>query len=153
MWGQFPCERVRPLVVLALLSVATFAVALPPASADDGDAPAGASSSSQAADCGYETTRIEPIPNDPLIHLYADVTTRDCPEGRSWDIAIQDPEGRTDIQWYDDERGRGLEIFRPPRFVSWLDSDRGCQMVIYVFGANELECVLGAPPTPPAPPS
>lgn len=126
-------RRVRPLLALLLIGGALTSAA-----------PA------LASDCGYESTRVEPIPNDPLVHAYAEFTTRDCPDGRSYNLVLQDPEGRTDVQWYDDERGSGIEVFRPPRFVSWLDSERGCQMVIYVFGANEMECVLGAPPAPPS---
>lgn len=98
--------------------------------------------------CGFEYTRVDPAPET---HVYAEVETRECPEGRSFMLAASDGTGRTSVDWYDDERGQGLEVFRPPYFVSWTDTDRGCGIVVFVFalGAVELPCVAGSPPPPP----
>lgn len=105
---------------------------------------------SAGGSCGFEHTRIDTVDG---IHTYVETETRDCPEGRSFMLAIADPAGRTSLEWYDDDRGQGLEVFRPPYFASWTNSERGCEMVVYVFalGAVPFECVAGAPPTPIVP--
>lgn len=103
---------------------------------------------SAGSECGFEDTRVDPAPET---HVYAELETRDCPEGRSLTLAVSDGTGRNSVEWFDDERGLGLEAFRPPYFVSWTDSDRGCVIIAFVFalGAVELPCVAGSPPPPP----
>lgn len=110
---------------------------------------AGASPASAGSECGFDHTRIEPIEG---LHTYVETETRDCPDGRSLTIAIADAAtGRTSVEWYDDERGAGLEVFHPPYYASWTDTDRGCSMVVFVFALGEvpLPCVAGSPPPPP----
>jgi hypothetical protein len=116
----------RALVVLVVL------LGAPTALADDA--------------CEPQTTRIEPVEG---AHVYVAVEQRECPEGRSLDAAILDPDGRTELTWYDDERGSGIAVIRSPRLVSWTEDERGCTMVVYTFGPTELECAAGAPPPPP----
>lgn len=69
-------------------------------------------------------------------------------EGESWTVAVNDPNGRSELRWYDDERGVGVEAHRPPRFVAWWSDAEGCHLILYVFGAEEIGCVAGAPPSP-----
>lgn len=68
--------------------------------------------------------------------------------GETWSVAVRDPNGRTELRWYDDSRGVGMELHRPPRFVAWWEDADGCHLVLYAFGAEELGCVAGAPPSP-----
>ena len=99
--------------------------------------------------CGFEYKRVEPVPGP---HVYVEMETRECPEGRSLLIGVGEGSlGRLTLEWYDDERGRGFETFHPPYFLSWTDTERGCVMVVFVLGEGEVpfECVAGAPPPPP----
>lgn len=100
------------------------------------------------APCEFEHEEVRPLPGAPLA---VEMERRECPEGRSLALAVTAIEGRNSVEWYDDERGRGLELFRPPYFVSWTDTERGCVLILYVFalGDTALECVAGAPPPPP----
>lgn len=84
----------------------------------------------------------------PFPMLRAQVEHGSC-GGESWIVAVNDPNGRTEVVWYEDQRGVGLEVHRAPRFVAWWSSDEGCVMMVYTFGADELPCVAGAPPAPP----
>ncbi|HUR68461.1 MAG TPA: hypothetical protein VM370_04385 [Candidatus Thermoplasmatota archaeon] len=95
--------------------------------------------------CEPETTTLHPADEE---HVWLDVEQRDCEGARSTDVAAQDPEGRTVASWFDDERGVGITAFRSPRFVYWVDDERGCTMIVNTFGATELPCVAGAPPSP-----
>ncbi|MEO6667007.1 MAG: hypothetical protein ABIO65_09590 [Nitrospiria bacterium] len=85
----------------------------------------------------------------PMVHAGIETEERECGDFYSYQISIIDPDGRTDVIWYDDERGVGVEIVRSPRFILWLDDERGCIMVVYLFGAIEQGCPLGPPPPPP----
>lgn len=82
-------------------------------------------------------------------HAGTDGEIIECGDSHSIQVALTDPDGRTDIEWYHDERGDGLQVFRPPRFFSWTDGERGCEMIVYVAGALTFDCIAGAPPEPP----
>jgi hypothetical protein len=96
--------------------------------------------------CEPQGAEVEPVEGAPLS---AAAQRRDCDSARSLDVAVRDPDGRTTIAWYDDERGTGIEVIRPPRVVLWVEDERGCAMVVYTFGATELPCAAGPPPGPP----
>lgn len=120
--------RVRPLRVL---SVAMLLALLPaPATAEGGD-------------CSERT--------EAGMALAASVAVeRVTCTGDAWSVAVTDPNGRTELRWYDDERGVGVELHRPPRFAAWWEDGEGCHLILYAFGAEEIGCVAGAPPPPPA---
>jgi hypothetical protein len=80
--------------------------------------------------------------------VWVEVEERDCSDARSFDIVIQDPDGRTHVEWFDDERGTGVAAYRSPRFVYWADEPRGCTVAMSVFGAVERACPAGPPPSP-----
>ena len=59
--------------------------------------------------------------------------------------------GRFTLEWYDDERGRGVEAYQPPYFFRWAETEHGCVMLVFVLGLGEVpfDCVAGSPPTLP----
>lgn len=126
---QSHAGRVRPYALAALL----FLASAPTALADE--------------ECPFTTTSVVPVEG---VHAGIVVEERECDDVDSVSVSVIDPSGRTTLEWYDDERGRGLEAFRPPYLVSWTDTDQGCLMVLYVFalGAIERDCVAGSPPEP-----
>lgn len=74
---------------------------------------------------------------------------RTCEDARSIEASETDPNGRTAVAWYDDERGRGLQVQRPPRLLLWEEVAGECRILYSVAGEEELDCVAGAPPAPP----
>ena len=83
----------------------------------------------------------------PAQGLGASVERGTC-DGASWSVALSDPAGRSDVRWYDDARGVGLEAHRAPRFVAWWQDDEGCHLIVYAAGAAEPGCFAGTPPSP-----
>lgn len=79
---------------------------------------------------------------------WVEVEERACGDVRSVDATLQDPDGRTHAEWFEDERGVGVAVYRSPRFVYWADEPRGCTVAFSVVGATELACPAGAPPSP-----
>lgn len=79
---------------------------------------------------------------------WVEAEERACGDVRTLDVSVQDPDGRTHAEWFDDERGAGVAVYRSPRFFYWADEPRGCTVAFSAFGATELGCPAGAPPSP-----
>lgn len=124
-----------PLPGVRLLALVLVALLAPTASAEPG--------------CATERIAVEP---DPVLFFHAGVVVeeRSCAEHRSFHASLREPNGRLSLEWYEDERGLGLDVFYPPYLVSWTDTERGCVLVVYLFavGAVERECPAGPPPSP-----
>lgn len=125
MSPRVPARRVRGVILAALALVAALPVV-------------------QAGDPGGCWERVE-LGAPPTAAIAVEHGT--C-AGESWSIAANDPNGRSELRWYDDERGVGIEAHRPPRFVAWWSDAEGCHLILYAFGAEEIGCVAGAPPSP-----